>query len=1359
MSTKLIFFLLFFLSVVTGQSQSIVSGSKISTLSDAQKEIGNFYYKNYSTKEYNTPASQNWGGLQDQNGIMFFSNGDGALSYDGKTWSLIETLTQSIIRSMAMDETGKIFAGALDDFGYLDRTKNGKTIFVSLLDKLSPELHRMGNIWKILVQNKKVYFEAETGVFCWNGERFEFWPWPNPNAYHKSFFWKNELYACEEGTGLMSFRDGKFTLIPGGDFFKSKRVYSAVPLADNNILLATRYDGIFLFDGRMIQVFKTQADELFKENQIYTGLMLRDSTLVFGTRRGGVLLIDQQGRIRNMIHTGNGLPGNTVLGLIVDDDNNLWITLENGISKFEIGNRLSLFDKKNGLDGSPNDFCRYNGKLYVATSSGLYVLQPASFPFYSAHFELVPQINVRAWNLLKAGNRMLVSSDQGLYELYKENLTKITDRPSGDLHRFKADSNRVLVSQNNELLYLKFVNNRWIEDGFIKNIKLDNISFNETRPGKVWLATYSQGATLLSFPERNGSIDYSNPAITIYGKAEGLPEGFIKMNSIGGDDIFRVGVDSRIFRFDYSLNRFREDTLFFKKYGLKNGLFPISNEDSSGSVLFKTKRKGKNKRHLVLVKPSQNSFENHRYDVSRVFENVHVTSLLEKNIIWQGGSDGISRYEFNALEPEKTFQTYLNKIVLLGDSVFFQGVSDVPQNITFPYTSSSFRFEFTSTNFSAEESNEFQYKLEGYDNTWSEWANENIKEYSRLWEGNYKFSVRSRNYAEQIGTTDEFAFVVAPPWFRSFYAYAAYFVGGAFLVWGFVRWKSYKLLQEKKALEVEIAHQTQEIRQQNIQLAEQSEELKINAEQLKELDKMKSNFFVNISHEFRTPLSLILSPLEKFIEEKEAGQIRLTEIERMHRNAKRLQQLINQLLDLAKLESGGMKLNAKRSDFIYFLRVLTASFEALAESRNIQFEVDIPAHAYEAYFDDDKVETVLYNLLSNAFKFTPDGGRIHMQVALPTERGDRSVSISISDTGPGIPLEEVDKIFDRFYQVDSSSSREFEGSGIGLSLVKELVLLMKGNINVQSNAGKGATFTVKLPLERLSDSNQAFSGLNGETTSVDPLVKSTETGTEEKSASPENTIAPAEALVLLVEDNADLRAYLKESLENEYQIAVAENGQIGLEKALELIPDLILSDMMMPVMDGFTLCTKIREDERTSHIPFLLLTARATIESKLEGLELGADEYMTKPFNIKEIKVRMKNLLEQRKNLRKSFSRELTIQPKNISVTSIDERFLNHALEIMETHLSDPQFSVERFAEEIGMSRKNLLRKIKALTDQSVNEFIRNFRLKRAAQLISGKTANISEIAYQVGFNNLSYFSKCFKELFGALPNEYADKV
>ena len=289
------------------------------------------------------------------------------------------------------------------------------------------------------------------------------------------------------------------------------------------------------------------------------------------------------------------------------------------------------------------------------------------------------------------------------------------------------------------------------------------------------------------------------------------------------------------------------------------------------------------------------------------------------------------------------------------------------------------------------------------------------------------------------------------------------------------------------------------------------------------------------------------------------------------------------------------------------------------------------------------------------------------------------ISVSISDTGPGIPVGELDKIFDRFYQVDSSSAREFEGSGIGLSLVKELIQLMKGLIKVQSTVAAGTTFMVHLP----SDGVERESIFKHEIPDLEIGSKIVFQEGDDARVLLQDFVGSPESLVLLVEDNADLRSYLRENLENTYRIEVAENGLIGFEKALELIPDLILSDMMMPLMDGFTLCTKIRQDERTSHIPFVLLTARNTIESKLEGLELGADEYMTKPFNIKEIQVRIKNLLEQRKNLRKGFSREVTIQPKNISITSVDEKFLNHALEIMEAHISDPQFSVERFAEEI----------------------------------------------------------------------------
>jgi signal transduction histidine kinase/DNA-binding response OmpR family regulator len=1125
-----------------------------------------------------------------------------------------------------------------------------------------------------------------------------------------------------------------------------------LPLSNGVIQLATQYDGLYLYDGHVAKPFPTKADSFFRDNQIYCGAMLPDGSFVYGTRLGGAVIIDQHGRVLYLLNDKTGLPTNIALGLTVDRGGNLWLSLDNGISKFEISNGISSYSIKNGLEGAVNSFCRYNGKLYVATNSGLYVLKPGSFPEFPASFQKVSAIRRSCFRIMTVDDRMLITSSDGLFEMIGEKVILIDDGASYAIHRCKDDTTRIVAAFGDILKSFKLVNGRWRSMGSVRDIKIDVVDFQENQSGEVWMSSYSQGAGLLSFPKQKGITDYDKPNVKFFGVNEGLPDGSVTVNFINNKEIFQVGSDQKTFTFDYEAARFEEQPNFVTNLGLiDKNIFAISDDDESGRFFFRTMPDDEKRQEIILLEPANgNTLKTKRFDISRVLDHVHIHFYNEGNTLWLGGADGIVRFDIdNANEPDSAFQTYINKIIVLGDSIFFEGIKDAQHDAAFHYESNSFRFEFTSTNFASEERNQFQYKLEGYDKSWSDWTTENVKEYARLWEGTYTFLVRSRNYAQQVGSTDQFTFTVVPPWYRTWYAYLFYLaiIGG--LVWAFVRWRLRAVLEEKKALQAEIEFQTKEIRQQNARLEEQSEELRLNAEQLKELDKMKSNFFVNISHEFRTPLSLILGPLEKVIEEKEVGKLNFTQLERMHRNAARLQQLINQLLDLAKLESGGMKLDITQSDLLYFLRVVVSTFESLAEARNIRFNVQIPAGSFSTSFDVEKVETVLYNLLSNAFKFTPEGGEISLAVDLPT--GDECfTSISVTDTGPGIPEADIGKIFDRFYQVDSSSSREFEGSGIGLSLVKELVQLMGGTVAVKSALGKGTSFKIQLPLManlEIADPSLTYfpnAPLNAEENLVDVRYE------------PDNDLTDR-PLVLVVEDNTDLRAYLAEILEDEYRLELAENGKEGLEKSVELVPDLIISDMMMPEMDGFAFCTEIRKDERTSHIPFVLLTARSTIESKLEGLELGADEYITKPFNTKELQVRVKNLLEQREQLRKSFSRQVTVQPKNISVTSVDEQFLTQAMEIMESHLSDDQFSVERFAEEMGTSRKNLLRKIKALTDQSVNEFIRNFRLQRAAQLLAANSATVSEIAYKVGFNNLSYFSKCFKELFGVVPNEYRE--
>ena len=517
-----------------------------------------------------------------------------------------------------------------------------------------------------------------------------------------------------------------------------------------------------------------------------------------------------------------------------------------------------------------------------------------------------------------------------------------------------------------------------------------------------------------------------------------------------------------------------------------------------------------------------------------------------------------------------------------------------------------------------------------------------------------------------------------------------------------------------------------------------------------EFVKLRSRFFANISHEFRTPLTLILGPLKDMLSSKKVTTEDKEGLQLMERNGERLLDLVNQLLDLAKLEEGNMPLKVKEKNLHTFFKTRTASFSSLADFRNIDFRIHIAPDLELAWFDEDKLEKIINNLLSNAFKFTPEKGCVKISSSLMAN----IVTIKVSDNGKGIPKAELDKIFDRFYQVDNSATKEQSGSGIGLALTKELIELHHGTISLDSTEGKGSIFTVKIPINKEYYAENEIAGpeqlslLSGMSTIyVDPDINTTH--------KEEGKTKKGHPLVLVVEDNKDVRSYIKKQLEDGYNVIEAVNGEHGFKKAIKLIPELIISDLMMPKMGGMEFCKKIKTDEKTSHIPVILLTAVASRDSKLQGIETGADDYILKPFDKKELTARVKNLIEQRKQLRERYSRQVSLEPKAIAVTSTDERFLQKVIRILEEHLDDSDFSVSDFGKEIGMSRTQLFRKLRALTNQSVSDFIRDFRLKRAAYLLKNNAGNISDIAYQVGFNNLSYFTKCFKELFGKTPSEF----
>lgn len=527
---------------------------------------------------------------------------------------------------------------------------------------------------------------------------------------------------------------------------------------------------------------------------------------------------------------------------------------------------------------------------------------------------------------------------------------------------------------------------------------------------------------------------------------------------------------------------------------------------------------------------------------------------------------------------------------------------------------------------------------------------------------------------------------------------------------------------------------------------------KLEAEKLQELDTLKTRFFTNISHEFRTPLTLLVGPLADL--RKKFPNEDLVQV--MQRNVNRLQALINQLLDLSKFDAGELKVETRKGDISQFFSYIFGSFETLAQNKNLHFNVHQSHRSLDAQFDADKLEKITTNLLSNAFKFTPNNGRIEVEVEYIPKETDIDVILTVADNGIGIDAQRLPRIFDRFYQVDDTSHRNYEGTGIGLALVKELVEILKGRISVKSEVNKGTTFRVAFTLIA-SPADMTAADATFETTHTDTSISLLLT-----EAAQEPILAPTDdqPVLLIVEDNPDLRLYLRKIFETQYQIIEANDGQQGLEIALQNVPDMVITDLMMPRLDGFGLCERLKTDERTSHIPVVLLTAKATLTDRLEGLGLGADEYLQKPFNKDELVIRVKNLLQQRSLLREKFSLRATILPSESAVGNevsqqLDNQFIQRIRAVIDAHLSESNFDVDGLCKALGISRTNLHRKLKALTGTSATEFIRKIRLQRAAQLVQQNTLTVSEIAYQVGFESLSYFSKSFQEEFGMSPSEY----
>lgn len=700
-----------------------------------------------------------------------------------------------------------------------------------------------------------------------------------------------------------------------------------------------------------------------------------------------------------------------------------------------------------------------------------------------------------------------------------------------------------------------------------------------------------------------------------------------------------------------------------------------------------------------------------------------------------GGPNGINIFRpediaFNTTRPPVVlldFQIF-NKSVGIGKKV--RGKTILEQSITetnaltLKHDENVFSIEFAALSFFHPIKNQYKYKLEGFNSDWL-LADGNSRKvtYTNLDPGDYVFRVIASN-SDGVWNDEgvSLGITVLPPFWKTKIALGIYlFVVLAALL------LTRKLILQRERMKVRVQREREEARR------------------VHELDMLKIRFFTNVSHEFRTPLTLILAPVERMMkhsrEPAEKNQLQLVQ-----RNAKRLLNLVNQLLDFRKMEVQEIKLNPVAGDIIQFSKDVVFSFSDLSEKKHIQLSFDTDTPHLETRFDHNKLERILFNLLSNAFKFTRDGGKVSVRMSVLREDGGRSLKITVADTGIGITAEDKDRIFERFFQSDMPGSLINQGSGIGLSIAREFVRLHGGTISVESEEEKGSVFTVVLPAQDI------FASAEG-STEVAPERKIPVTLPHPWEEPQRGRKKP---VLLLVEDNEDFRFYLKDNLRAKYHVLEAGNGKDGWEQACAHIPDLIVSDVMMPEMDGVVFCRKLRNDARTSHIPVILLTARANDDQMKEGFEVGADDYITKPFSFEILQSRIRNLLERHAALRQRAGNKIAVKASEIKVSSLDEKMIEKAIKFVEAKIADPDFTVENLSHELGMSRVHLYKKLTALTGKSPLEFIRTIRLQHAAQLLEKSQLTVAEVAYKVGFNNPKYFAKYFKEHFNILPSLYA---
>ncbi|WP_116105239.1 two-component regulator propeller domain-containing protein [Lewinella sp. IMCC34191] len=1052
-----------------------------------------------------------------------------------------------------------------------------------------------------------------------------------------------------------------------------------------------------------------------------------------GTAGGGLNRIDRStGDVRSYTHdmqNPRSISSDFVTTILRGQADDLWLgTWGSGINRFNT--RTGTFERPLTADSSPAAPRAFisslqldpRGFILVGSEEGLATIDPATgklHPFGNDH----PLASIREVGciLLDAKHHYWIGTRRGLFRFPAGALDRDgRGMAADDIDRYTRDSGVGLTGD-----YI--------------------LSLREDHQGRIWVGTYGRGIAVTPGPGRG------EPRFRVFDEGDGL----------GNNVVYTIEIDDRGYLWlgtDHGLSCFDPDGMKFKNYYRADGLL-------SNQFYWSASHRGSD------------------------------------GYLYFGSVEGLNYFRPSAIgaypDPAAAVITslqILDKPVSVGEAIHgtvpLTSAISRAEEVALSYRDNVFSLTFSALDYFLPNQTRFAYRMVGVDKDWvTVGADRRFATYTNLGGGDYTFEVKASNgHGSWQREPTRLRFVIYPPFYQTtwFRLLMVMLLAGA--VFAYMRWRLHFLRAQTKKLERlvgirtaeierqkenlhatnttlaqrqrEIAEQKDELEVKNLEISQQRDRLIELNQKVQEVNRTRLRFFTNISHEFRTPLTLILDPLESLLERFNGNGEVQHSLNIVNRNAQRLLQLINQLMTFRRIEEGQQTVSVSRGDMVHFIKGIFLSFQDLARHRQIDYRFAVTNPRTKTWFDAEKLEHILYNLLANALKFTPAGRSVSLDVCFldagPGDDGAPCVEIAVRDTGIGIPESERSLIFDHFYQAPDSAQATVKGSGIGLALVRELVNLMHGSLTLASEVGSGSTFTVYLPYRRRSflpeevkqeATPMADHGARDWVPPAGELMLPVPVLPEPGAEAP---------LVLIVEDNYDLRFLLTQRLGRRYRVVAAEDGVAGLEEAKNQLPDLIVSDIMMPRMDGIALCRELKTNIETSHIPVILLTAKAMVENWVEGLETGADDYVAKPFNLQILMARIDNLIRTRRRLRRLFGKQATPVPETAAVNPVDQQFLQSVYDVLERNYTRPEFSQQQLAEELFISRSLLYKKLKSLTDRSVTDFVNFFKLEKARRLLAGDGLTIAEIAYQTGFSDPKYFSRVFKKFYGYPPSEYS---